>query len=44
MFAYSEIKGNYLGEFPGDPVVRLSTLTSPVLGTIPGWGTNIPQA
>lgn len=31
----------------GNPLVTQwldSTLTTPVLGTIPGWGTNIPQA
>ena len=31
-------------EFPGGPVVRTQHFHCPGLGSIPGWGTKIPQA
>ena len=32
------------GEFPGGPVVRTPDLTAEDPGSVPGWGTKIPQA
>ena len=32
-----------IGEFPGGPVVRTCVFTAKGLGSIPGWGTKIPQ-
>ena len=37
------LKGN-LREFPGSPLGGLHTSTVEALGSIPGWGTKIPQA
>ena len=31
-------------EFPGGPVVRTQRFNCRGLGSIPGWGTKIPQA
>ena len=36
---FKKNKKAFFGEFPGGPVVR-----SRALGSIPGWGTKIPQA
>ena len=32
------------GGFPGGPEVRIPAFPAMTLGSIPGWGTNIPQA
>ena len=37
-------KKNFSLEFPGGPVVRIWHLHCGGLGSIPGWGTKIPQA
>ena len=34
----------YLREFPGGPVVSRQAFTAVGPGSIPGWGTKIPQA
>ena len=34
----------YFGEFPGSPVVRTQRFHCHGLGSIPGWGTKIPEA
>ena len=33
-----------LREFPGGPAVRTWRFTAIALGSIPGWGTKIPEA
>ena len=40
------VQKKYMGwrEFPGSPVVRTRCFHCRGLGSIPGWGTKIPQA
>ena len=33
-----------MGEFPSSPVVRFCGSIADDVGSIPGWGTNIPHA
>ena len=34
----------HYGAFPGDPVVKHLPCSAGVVGSIPGWGTEIPHA
>ena len=35
---------DYLGDFPGGPVVKSSPSNAEGVGSIPGWGAKIPRA